>query len=291
MKAIKFLPFEHFNANFKPLQAYNYGLVESFFNKVFNKNHTVITKNGREAISIILKSLCLQFKDEIYITTTFDFPNVSSCVTSTIFNYCKPSRVLSSDTKAIFVIHEFGVPHPHLLQLKNTALNLGIPLIEDCAHTFLSESKGIHVGKVGDYTLTSLSKFFPVNKGGILSANSEISRPCQPLTIYDLQILEHEIKNIDTAKEKRRLYSKIYKENLFHGEALLNDYLNDDIVPWFFPVRFIDSSDLIEYLNRVRIDAGIWHGTNLVVLPLHQFITEEEVLSICKLINDYYAKK
>ena len=66
----------------------------------------VITSSGRKAIDLILDECGLKLSDEVLIATTFNKPNVSSCVTSTIFNHCKPSRVLSDSTRAVLVIHE-----------------------------------------------------------------------------------------------------------------------------------------------------------------------------------------
>ena len=68
--------------------------------------------------------------------TTFDKPNVSSCVTSTVFNHCKPSRVSSANTRAVLVIHEFGVPYPQIAALREFCDSRSIPLIEDWLATF-----------------------------------------------------------------------------------------------------------------------------------------------------------
>lgn len=125
--------------------------------------------NGRSAMAAILQSLGLTPNDEILVTNSFGGTYVSSCVTCTIFNTCKPSRVLTEATRAIFVIHEYGVPHPGIAPLLATARNRRIPLIEDCAHTLDSRHGGIPVGNRGDFAIYSLPKVLPMPTGGILS--------------------------------------------------------------------------------------------------------------------------
>ena len=63
-------------------------------------------------MTALFRHLALRRDDEVFIATTFDYPHVPACVTCTVFNLAKPSRVLTDRTRAIFVIHEFGVPHP-----------------------------------------------------------------------------------------------------------------------------------------------------------------------------------
>ena len=149
----------------------------------------LLTSSGREAISMILDKLDLERHDEIWILTTFDFPNVSSCVTCTIFNRCKPSRVLTNRTRAIYIIHEFGVPHRETPQLVKIARQRGIPVIEDCAHTVDSRCDGWHVGNLGDYVVLSFPKVFPTTTGGAL-----LSRTPVPATSL---LNDHEARELD----------------------------------------------------------------------------------------------
>ena len=112
-------------------------------------------------------------EDEVYIHTTSQSNYVSSCVTCTIFNYGKPSRVLTGNTKMIYVIHEFGYADNWIDTLLNDARNRGIPLVEDVAHSVNSFYKGRRLGTIGDYGLYSLPKFFNLSRGGLLLDNKK----------------------------------------------------------------------------------------------------------------------
>ncbi|MBZ0165808.1 MAG: DegT/DnrJ/EryC1/StrS family aminotransferase, partial [Candidatus Omnitrophica bacterium] len=178
--SISLLPYDHRDSA-EVFPACGLGEIQKAFREFFDRPWAALTYNGRGAIDAVMRSLPLVRDDEVFITTTFDYPNVSSCVTSTIFNYCKPARVLSDRSKAILVIHEFGVPHRNTPQLRELADQRGIPLIEDCAHTINSHRDDWQVGFFGDFVVVSFSKIFPVPLGGML-LGKEI-----PCVLTDLQ--------------------------------------------------------------------------------------------------------
>ena len=267
--------------------------VEDYFEKFFGRK-VIVTPNGRMAISIILKSLDLKIDDEVYITTTFEKPNVSSCVTSTIFNFCKPSRVLSKRTKAIFLIHEFGVMHPRLNELLAVAKDMNIPLIEDCAHTINSKFNGQVVGRSGDYAICSLPKIFPIRHGGLLIGENISYKP----TLVQSAII-NEVRNIipkymyfiNEYSNKRRenfqsLAGKFKKISL---EPLHK--VNEDISPsLFFPLVADRWEEVIKKISQSGIENALWHGTNIVVLPVHQFLVEDELEYIFQVVKSVYEK-
>lgn len=124
--------------------------------------------NGRAAMAAVFQAIGLAQEDEVLIANSFGGTYVSSCVTCTVFNICKPSRVLTDATRAIFVIHEYGVPHPDMAALLATARQRDIPLVEDCAHALDSSQNGIITGSRGDFALYSLPKVLPMTSGGLL---------------------------------------------------------------------------------------------------------------------------
>jgi len=114
--------------------------------------------SGRRAIAAVLASLALKPADEVYISNSTGQTYISSCVTCTVFNFCQPTRVLTKNTRAILVIHEYGIPHPDLRDLVSEGRERGIPVIEDCAHSMDSTVDGRPIGCFGDYAVYSLSK-------------------------------------------------------------------------------------------------------------------------------------
>lgn len=241
----------------------------------------VVTSSGRKALAMILELCGLGPRDEVWIVTTFDKPNVSSCVTSTVFNYCKPSRVLSDATRAVLVIHEFGMPHPRLGDLRRLSTDRGIPLIEDCAHTVDSRlPDGSLVGSVGDYALYSLSKVFPIQAGGVL-IGVDNGLPVDE----DEQALAASVEAQAAglwglvpafSAERRRLLLRA-EDELGHDISRLVIRSDPAVTPWFLPVRVGNPPRVLRALREGGIECGLWHGSDIVVLPLHQFLTGAEV--------------
>ncbi len=131
------------------------------------------TPSGRAALDLVLEDLALRPEDDVLITNSSGQTWISACVTCIVFNYCRPSRVLTDRTRAIVVIHEYGYPHPGLAELLGVARERGIPLIEDCAQSLDSRLDGRPLGSFGDAAIFSLPKVLPVAAGGVLVGGPE----------------------------------------------------------------------------------------------------------------------
>jgi DegT/DnrJ/EryC1/StrS aminotransferase family len=240
----------------------------------------MITSSGRKAIALILEDCGLKPSDEVLVTTTFNKPNVSSCVTSTIFNYCKPSRVLSDSTGAVLVIHEFGVPHPQVTELRSLCRERQIPLIEDCAHTVDSRwPDGLIVGSAGDYVIYSLSKLFPITSGGLVFGLEGYSNQ----DIEELRVIDSFAANLPgfwsrlpTFSARRKALLRRAAERL-RGAITVVTGPSENITPWLLPVFVSTPASVLRYLRAQQIECGLWHGSNIIVLPLHQYLTDMEM--------------
>lgn len=73
-------------------------------------------------------------------------------------------------TRAIYLIHYFGVLHPQGAALRDLCDRLGLALIEDCALSLLSGDPATR-GRLGDVALFCFYKFFPLLAGGALVLN------------------------------------------------------------------------------------------------------------------------
>jgi hypothetical protein len=247
------------------------------------KRHCTLTLNGRSAIAAILGQLGVCREDEVWITTSHELPNVSSCVTCTIFNVCKPSRVLTSQTRAIFAIHEFGVPHPKMPDLRRVAADRGIPLIEDCAHTIDSRTDEWRVGELGDFVVLSFPKLFPCRSGGAVlgpkvsySATSGESREmCEMAGIA----AQHWADWPRYANRRREIFRELTTQFQAIGLAPLFT-ITDKITPWFFPVPTRRWREMRESAQHCNVDCGLWHGSDIVVFPCHQYLDSEDVRRI-----------
>ena len=63
---------------------------------------------------------------------------------------------------------------------------IGIPIIEDCAHTFFSDDKNKLIGTIGDFVIYSFPKMFPIQIGGLLKVNKELKFENGPILSNDL---------------------------------------------------------------------------------------------------------
>jgi dTDP-4-amino-4,6-dideoxygalactose transaminase len=139
----------------------------------------------------------------VTILTTTGNRYISGCVTSQIEQFCQWSRTTEKNTKALFVNHEFGFPYEELHQLQS----FGLPIIEDAAHSFASNNTKGNVSQIGDFTVYSFPKFFPIQAGGLLVFRDKykIQEPVDPpLKQYIQKVVSHHLQHIDITSRKRR---------------------------------------------------------------------------------------
>ncbi len=87
-------------------------------------------------------------------------------------------RCISSRTRAIMVTHLFGNPC-EMDAIMAVAAKHSLPVIEDCAQSFLAEHKGRLVGSIGDIGCFSLQqgKHISTGEGGlVVSSNPDLAR-------------------------------------------------------------------------------------------------------------------
>lgn len=264
--------------------------IEAQFRAYFDRPWAVLTFNGRGALDAVMRSLKLERDDEVFVTTTFDYPNVSSCVTSTIFNHCKPARLLSEKSKAIVVIHEFGVPHKGTPQLRELADQRGIPLIEDCAHTIDSRRDDWQVGYFGDFVIVSFSKVFPVPGGGMLLGKAV---PCE-LTDRELQsaipLLPAAAAALADWPAQAHRRRAVFRSYAASGLPALFE-ADENVTPWFYPLETPYWEDIMAAAAQQGIDCGRWHGTDIVVLPCHQYLCDADVDRISAMVTGVFAAR
>ncbi|MBI4169883.1 MAG: DegT/DnrJ/EryC1/StrS aminotransferase family protein [Acidobacteria bacterium] len=73
--------------------------------------------------------------------------------------------------RALYLIHFLGWPQP-VKEVKRLCQERGIPLIEDCALSLLSQLDGRPLGTFGDFAVFCLYKSLPVPNGGLLVQNT-----------------------------------------------------------------------------------------------------------------------
>ncbi|MCX5700974.1 MAG: DegT/DnrJ/EryC1/StrS aminotransferase family protein [Candidatus Omnitrophica bacterium] len=144
-------------------------------------------------------------------------------------------KVISKKTKAIIIPHMFGCP-AEIDKFKN----LGIYIIEDCAHSIGAEYQGRKVGNWGDLSIFSFegTKYIVTGEGGMVLANSapllkRLRKLKEPDSLdygvkytyrmTDLQaaIGRIQLSKIDRFIKARRKIANIYNDNFANLDVVL----------------------------------------------------------------------
>lgn len=283
---IHILPYEH-------LEGFDFDRFDASPGKdtglfLLDHPHTFLP-NGRQGIAAILSSLALEPTDEVYITNSTGQTYIPSCVTCTVFNFCQPTRVLTKATRAILIIHEYGIPHPKLRDLVSKGHEHGIPVIEDCAHTMDSHLDGRPLGSFGSYAIYSLSKIFPVQSGGLL-----IGQQLPRISLSDIdreatRVAEREFHRYWPFLEcfsARRRQNFIALRQFFKHHTVLFE-LDSHVTPYSFGV-------FLENALRIRRESNAiqWGSTlrdDLLLIPTNPMIESERLLRVVKEVLDAHS--
>lgn len=252
----------------------------NYFEKLLaNDEKYLLTLNAREAISKILKVLNLEKNDEVAILTSTNNLYISSCVTKEIEKVCLWSRIITSRTKVIFINHEFGLCFENLKELKK----YNLPIIEDCAHSFVSNNSIGNKGTVGDFIIYSLPKFFPIQIGGILKYNKKY------IINENLEVKEKEYIQIIIGNylEKIKIWSKKRKKNYNYLSEKMNTIgyetrfeMKSNFVPgvyMFKNTKNINLDKLKIYLWNLGIECSVFYGENSFFLPVNHKLDKEDL--------------
>jgi len=267
----------------------NIAFVDKYFND--GKSNSYITKSGKDAIAVILRHLRLIKGDEVCIINTSGSPYISSCVTDEINRLCSFSRQVTRATKCIFVIHEFGYP----AEIPNNIIKLKLPIIEDCAYALSSQNKKKNVGKIGDYTIYSFSKMFPVQYGGLIRSKQSLS-VSSDISEYSLNYLLALLvfyfkKNNDFQRKRLINYSKYV--DLFAQFGIYPLFkLKTNNIPAAFVFQLSCnpiSDNLKTELNAMGVESTVYYGGDGFYIPCHQNLTDTDIeyifKNVIKLLN------
>jgi dTDP-4-amino-4,6-dideoxygalactose transaminase len=264
----------------------------SYLSQKFSTSNWTFTLNGREAIEIALKSYNLQQNDIVTIITTSGNTYISSCVTKTIEKFCKWNHEITTNTKLLFVNHEFGYPFPKMNELKM----LNIPIIEDCCTTFFSQDDKSMIGKYGDFTIYSFPKFFPLQIGGVLVSNSDETINASPFIDdkqinYIQKVVSFHLKNENEMLEKRSInFSYAMQKFLTLGFTLRFEQ-KQNTVP---SVLLLNNNGIIDDLAALKIhftnygiQSSVFYGEDAFFIPNHQNLATNEIDYFFEVIKYY----
>jgi len=155
--------------------------LQSKMNRIIGLRHSFATSNGTAALHLALLSLGIKKSDDVII------PSYTCTALLNVIYYVGANPVLvdidaetfnltpntikhklTKKTKAIIVTHTFGFPGD-----LDGILKLGIPIIEDCAHSIGSLYKGKPTGTKGRIAIFSMyaTKMLSSGEGGMICTN------------------------------------------------------------------------------------------------------------------------
>jgi len=139
---------------------------------------------GRDALTLIAAHLALA-EDDVVLLPLYNCQDVLKTFmrTNRVVFYdvredftIAPEELLSrlnvGRVKMMIIVNYFGLLQPHRDEIKSICEQRGITLIEDCAHSLLTEGSG----DTGDFAIYSFRKLLPIPDGGGLKAN-RIAKP------------------------------------------------------------------------------------------------------------------
>ena len=269
--------------------------IDSYMNERFNGKNYIYTENGRRAINIALSRFALKKDDIVTILTTTGNFYISGCVTGEIEKYCKWSRSILPETKVLLVNHEFGYPYIDLSSLKR----YGLPVIEDCAGSFFSHDNEFHTGNVGDYTIYSFPKMFPIQVGGLLVTNngddlSGVDGYAQGILRYTKNVLS---AYIDTREEiiRSRINNYMILKDLFEKLGFSERFpYRNGVVPGVFMFKTgnsaIDLTELKKYFWAHGVQCSVFYGEEAFFIPVHQALNESDLSYFAEILKSFIEK-
>lgn len=284
---IRISPFNGLNVD--SVGANDKNSVDNYFNNRFGTDWSFTIK-ARDAISIALSYYQLCHEDVVTILTTTNNFYISSCVTKEIEKYCKWTREITEKTKVIFVNHEFGFPYLDLSSLRQ----YNLPIIEDCAHSFLSVDSDSLIGRVGDFVIYSLPKFFSMQIGGVLVSNTyKLNKETLPVAAYKYiySNLSTYLSLVDQFAECRQLNHSYLSSQLSELGIIPRFDISERVYPGVFLFSWkenIDYDGLKSFMQNNGVESSVFYGEKAFFIPVHHKLTKHYLDYMISLLKYYY---
>lgn len=94
------------------------------------------------------------------------------------------SSSVRRDPGPVLVVHYFGFPQPQIRQLVACCERLGVPVIEDCAHSLFSRYADRPLGEFAPFAVFSLRKTLPLLEGGACQGNVQPFSLPRPRSVH-----------------------------------------------------------------------------------------------------------
>jgi dTDP-4-amino-4,6-dideoxygalactose transaminase len=264
-------------------------IIDDYFRQRFNGRRFIYCESGRQAIHLALGALRLDRQDVVTILTTTGNFYISGCVTREIEKFCCWSRQVEPQTKALLVNHEFGFPYEGLRALRH----FNVPIIEDAAHSFISNNREQSVAQVGDFVVYSFPKFFPIQTGGLLVFRERYTMD-EPLTPsakqYVQKVLSAHIRNVADAAKKRRENYLTLESRLHQLGCTPRFQSSESSVPGVFMFQTpagVDLPALKSFVQEHGIESSVFYGEQAFFVPVHERLEPADLEYFAQVVNAF----
>jgi dTDP-4-amino-4,6-dideoxygalactose transaminase len=232
---------------------------------------------------------------------------------------------LTPKSKAIIVVHLFGLP-ANLSEI----VDLGLPVIEDCAQALGSALDGEKVGTCGQMAIFSFyaTKLITTGEGGmLLSHDPALLTKARDLRDYDKKdsfvvrfnykmtdlqaaIGRSQLRKLETFLQERDKLARVYNQNLVSQPCTLPPAAQGRIYYRYVISVEHNVSNLIQILARENIQAARpvyrplhrylnlerYPGAELawnsqISLPIYPSLVAEEVQQICQALQRFFENE
>jgi len=265
--------------------------IDDYFRQRFTGRRFVYCESGRQAIHLALRTLELGRQDIVTILTTTGNFYVSGCVTREIEKFCRWSREIEPQTKALLVNHEFGFAYEELRALRR----YNVPIIEDAAHAFASNNREQSAGQVGDFVVYSFPKFFPIQTGGLLVFNEHhsIDEALAPSAKqYVQKVLSAHIDNVADAAKKRRENYDAFTTRFQQLGCTARFQLLESSVPGVFMFRTpagVDLAALKTFVQEHGIESSVFYGEQTFFVPVHERLGAADLEFFAEVVSAFLS--
>jgi len=202
-----------------------------------------------------------------------------------VARHCRFAFQPGPRTAAALVIHDYGVPHPQLLAIRDQCRRHGWPLIEDAAHAFAStDAAGQRLGTEGDFALFSLPKFFELRRGGLaVGLPGSAAGEEDAASAVQFSAVWPQVDRIAAARRQNWLQL----DRLFAQRGLASDLsLTPGSVPMLYVLRTANQFSLLRRLRSHGIESGPDVHCNRLLVPCHQGLQPADLCRIVRVITD-----
>lgn len=170
------------------------------------------------------------------------------------------ARLRATGARVMVLINYFGFLQPHRAELKKICTDSGVALIEDCAHSLLTDESG----ETGDLAVYSFRKLLPLPDGGGLRINLEGR---QASAKFHPALYSNVLSVLSSAKSLLKVRSDTLsragfadgKETFRSSNTLRREDTRTLPLSWFAR-RGLANANCADVIEKKRADFGYWQG-------------------------------